>query len=171
MTAHEILQHIRAETAGEIFLHLYEKDRPAYRATIQLLASRRKLRPVILDRKTRPERYAWIQAELARKSNEDAATEILQTWLLGAHQDLVCAFLDSLEIAHNGHGLLEVLPPQPPEEKLKAALDGLLEKFPTDAVAIYLNLFSEMDIADWPSLKKLINQDPRLCLAPQTAIA
>lgn len=171
MTAHEILQHIRSETAGEIFLHLYEKDRPAYRATIQLLASRRKLRPVVLDRKTRPERYAWIQAELARKSNEDASTEILQTWLLGAHQDLVCAFLDSLAIAHNGHGLLEELPPQPPEEKLKEAIDGLLAKFPVDAVAIYLNLFSEMDIADWPSLKKLINQDPRLCLAPQTAIA
>lgn len=171
MTAQEILQSIPSETAGEIFLYLYEHDRPAYRATIQLLAGRRKLRTVVLDRKTRSERYAWLQAELSRKSNEDAGTEILQTWLLGAHQALVCSFLDSLGVAHNGHGLLEDLPAEPPEEKIKEAIDALLEKFPASAVAIYLHLFSEMDIANWPALKKLIQQDPRLCLAPQTAIA
>lgn len=171
MTAHEILQRISPETAGEIFLHLYEKDRPAYRATIQLLANRRKLRPVVLDRKTRTERYAWLQTELARKSNEDASTEILQTWLLGGHQDLVCHFLDTLAIPHNGNGLLETLPAQPPEDQLKTAVDSLYEKFPADAVSIYLQLFAEMDIADWPDLKKLINQDSRSCLVPQTATA
>ena len=48
-----------------------------------------------------------MHSELARKSNDDAATEVLQTWLLGAHQQLVCNFLESLGVEHDGRGLLD----------------------------------------------------------------
>ncbi len=167
MKAHEILQSFPEEAASEMFEYLYGNDKPAYRACLRVLAVRRKLRPVVLERKTRAERHAWMQAELARKANDDAATEALQTWLLGGHQQLICSFLDSLGVAHDGRGLLDTLPPEPQKERLQEAVDRLLDNHSRSAAIAYLHLFCKMDIADWPTLKEIINQDPRLCLAPQ----
>ena len=171
MKAHEILHAASDDTAGGIFQFLYEKDKPAYRACLQLLASRRKLRLVILERRSRAERHAWMHAELSRKANEDAAGEVLQTWLLGAHSDLICGFLDTLGIPHNGRGLLETLPAEPEAEKVRAAIDKVFHEHPPEAVFIYLHLFAEMDIAGWPALRHILTQDPRLCPAPPTPAA
>jgi hypothetical protein len=171
MKAHEILQRLPDEAASEIFLYLHENDKPAYRACLEVLASRRKLRPVILERKIRAERHSWMRAELARKANDDAATEVLQAWLLGAHRQLICGFLDSLGITHDGRGLLDVLPPEPQRERLQEAIDRLLENHSRSAAIAYLHLFCEMDIADWPILKEIIREDSRLCLAPQRLAA
>lgn len=171
MKAHDILQSLPDEAACEIFQHLSENDKPAYRACIQVLAQRRKLRPVILERKPRTERHLWMRTELARKANEDAATDLLQTWLLGSHSAMVCQFLDDLDIPHNGRGLLDTLPAEPSREKLTAAIDRLFANHSAAAVVAYLQLFVEMDIADWPGLKDILQTDSRLCLAPQTLSA
>lgn len=168
MNAYEIFQQLPEDTSGEIFQYLNEKDKPAYRACGHLLSTRRNLRPVLFERKSRAERNAWMSAELGRKMNADAAIEVLQTWLLGAHQALICDFLDILKIPHNGNGLLETLPPEPPKADLLAAVDKILEKYPPRAVAIYLHLFCEMDIADWPTLKETLATDSRLCLNQPT---
>jgi len=171
MKAHEILQQSSDESAGRIFRHLYDQDKPAYRASLQLLASRRKLRPVILERKARDERHAWMRVELSRKANDDAATEVLQTWLLGAHRAMICEFLDRLDVPHNGRGMLDSLPVQPDKEKLQAAISHIFQNHPPGAVAAYLHLFADMDLADWPALKEIFAQDSRLCPAPQTPAA
>lgn len=168
MKAYEILHQFTDENAGEIFQHLYEQDKPAYKACVQVLAARRKLRPVILERKSRAERHAWMRGELAKKINDDASTEVLQTWLLGAHQALICQFLDALNVPHNGNGLLETLPEEPDKAKVLEAIDQLFKNHSTVAVFAYLHLFAEMDIAEWPSLKEILNQDSRLCPAQPT---
>jgi len=162
MKAHEILLQFSDENAGEIFQHLYEHDKPAYRACLELLASRRKLRTVILERKPRAERHGWMRRELARKGNDDAATEVLQTWLLGAHQAMICEFLDTLDVPHNGKGLLESLPTDPGADKLQTAVDKIFQNHPAPAVTAYLHLFVEMDIADWPSLADILGRESRL---------
>ena len=167
MKAYEILQGLPEEAAAEIFQYLCANDKRAYRARLQVLATRRKLRPIVLERKTRVERHAWMHSELARKSNDDAATEVLQTWLLGAHQQLVCNFLESLGVEHDGRGVLDSLPSEPPRDRLVEAIEPLLENQSRFAVIAYLNLFCEMDIADWPTLKQILQEDSRLCLAPQ----
>ena len=171
MKAYEILQHLPDDAAGEVFQHLYENDKPAYKACLQLLASRRKLRPVILERKSRAERHVWLRTELSRRQNEDATTEVLQTWLLGGHKALVCEFLDELGVAHNGHGLLETLPVEPAQDKLQAAIDHLFEKHPAPAVYAYLHLFADMDIADWPALKEILAADARFAPPSQLQTA
>ncbi len=164
MKAHELIQRLPEQFSGDLFQFLHASDKPAYKACMQILGSRRKLRPVILERKSRDERHAWMRNELARKSNDDASTEILQTWLFGAHQAMICEFLDALKIPHNGNGLVDSLPPQPPEAELKAAVEQLLKNHPTMAVQAYLYLFVEMDIADWPALKEILSNDARLSL-------
>ena len=114
----------------------------------------------------------WMHAELARKSNDDAATEVLQTWLLGAHQQLVCSFLESLGVAHDGRGLVGHAPSSNrPKDRLRRRSIRCLKINPASAVIAYLNLFCEMDIADWPTLKQILQEDSRLCLAPQRLAA
>ena len=167
----EIFRDITPETGAKILRHLKDNDKAAYKACVNLLAGRRKLRPLVIERRTGAEQFEWIKNELTRASNEDAAVEVVQAWLLGAHQDMIIRFLDFLQVPHDGRGLLETLPAEPPKEALQGAIDELFANHDPAAVAIYLNVFIEMDIAQWPVLKQLTQEDPRLCLAPQATNA
>jgi len=138
-----------------------ENERDGYRAAVATLATRRRLRPVFVERKPRPERNAWLAGALSRKESDDAAREILQAWLLGAHRPMICAFLDALGVKHDGQGLLDELPPQPPAGRLAGAIDAILA-MSTEAAPIYLHLFDSMDITDWPDLRSALATDPRL---------
>lgn len=171
MKAHEILHRFSDENADEILAHLYQEDKPAYRACLQVLANRRRLRPVILERKPKPERHAWMRTELARATNNDVSTEILQAWLLGAHRPMICEFLDALHVPHDGQGLLESLPSEPSPEALRAAIDEIFQNHPALPVTAYLLLFPEMDIANWPEFTKILAEDPRLSPRPATTSA
>lgn len=149
--------------AVSVLADLRESRRDAYRAACTLLASRRKLRTAFLDKKPLSERHDWLANELARPSNLDVATEVLQSWLMTSREALLVTFLDSLKISHDGKGLIENLPPEPAEDALAAAVDALLAKWPAWEVSVYLNLFCEMDIADWPRLREISS---RLALSP-----
>ena len=162
MKAHEILQRFSDQDADEILSHLHQEDKPAYRACLQVLSNRRRLRPVFLERKPKPERHAWMRTELARTANHDVATEILQAWLLGAHRPMICEFLDSLQVPHDGQGLLETLPSEPAPDALRSAIDGIFQNYSALPVTAYLLLFPEMDIANWPEFTKILDADPRL---------
>ena len=125
LKATDIFQRLSAPTVDGILTHLQGADKPTYRVAIQTLASARKLRPIFVERKPRPERHAWMQTALARPQNEP--------------------------------------------DKLRAAVDALLTKYPADAVAVYLHSFQGMDIAGWPPLGEMLENDPRLQLTPAPA--
>ena len=165
MTSYEIFGHCSSQLADEIFVYLLEKEKPVYRAVIQNLANQRKLRPVFVERKPKPERHTWLQQALARKPADDLAMQVLQIWLLGAQQPLICQFLDALEIKHDGKGVVDQLPSEPETEKLRSAIDLILENHSPQVVAIYLRLFLMMDDAGWTRLAEILGTDERLRLA------
>src|SRR5215217_5370348 len=153
LTPNEILSHMPAESAQQLFAYLMEKDKPLYKATIDSLAQQRKLRPVFVERKPRNERHVWMKEALGRKQNEGVAAHLLQIWLIGAHKELLCDFLDALGIAHDENGTIENLPDAPPREKLQAAVDTLLTKHDRGVVAVYLHAFQALDENGWPTLE------------------
>ena len=163
MTANELFGRLSAGQAGDVFGWFHDKDRPAYRSCVGLLAGRRKLRPVFVERKPRDERHAWMKEALARPANADLAAEILQAWILGPNAKMVSDFLEELKIPHDGKGIIESLPPEPPAADIGRAVENLLKNHSPTAVMIYLNLFVGMDISDWQTLKTLVSTDPRLC--------
>jgi hypothetical protein len=167
MTAHELFIRIPAAEAAGILEWLQGNDRAAYKTCAGLLANRRKLRPVFVERKPKAERNAWMVEALGKPANSDLATEILQSWILGANGKMVCDFLDSLKIPHDGKGLIESLPPEPAGEEVDRAVEVLLASHPPAAVLVYLNLFSSMEMTDWPHLKNLVATDHRLCPNPK----
>lgn len=164
MTSYEIFGRCSFQLANEIFVYLQEKEKPVYRAVIQNLANQRKLRPVFIERKPKPERHMWLQQALGRKPADDLATQVLQIWLLGAQQPLICEFLDALQIKHDGKGVVDQLPAEPEPDKLQAAVDLTLEHHAAEVVTIYLHLFRMMDDAGWKHLSEILDKDGRLAL-------
>ena len=83
-----------ASVATQLFSHLGEHEKPLIKATIETLCKQRKLRPVFVERKPKPERFAWVREACGRKQNEGVAAHLLQIWLVGTQKSLLCDFLD-----------------------------------------------------------------------------
>lgn len=156
---------------AELLSHLLAEDKPAYKATLAALANQRKLRPIFVERKPRPERHAWIHNALGQKISDEVAMNLLQFWLLKAQSEMLVTFLDELGIEHDGKGAVDQLPAAPEKVKLAEVINVLLEKYPREAVAVYLHAFQSMDISGWPSLAELLEEDERLHLGATPAAA
>lgn len=58
-----------------------------------------------------------MREALSKPGNADLALEILQVWVLGKNERMVCDFLDALGIKHDGKGLIEEMPAEPEKAK------------------------------------------------------
>jgi hypothetical protein len=163
LTAHELFGFMSPSLALEILTYAYETDKPLYRATLGAVAEARKLRPVFLERQPRPQRHAAMLATLARPALDMVTSNLLRTWLLKKHKQMLADFLDGLGIAHQ-EGVVEDLPATIDEAKLRAAVETLITKYPPEAVAVYLHAFNEMNEVEWPGLRTMLDSDPRLQL-------
>ncbi len=151
--------------AAEIFTFLQTEQKPVYKAAIQGLANQRNLRGVFIERKPPAERFPWMQAAFARKISDSLASHVLQAWLLGANKEMLCDFLDALEIKHADDGTVDELPPEVPKEKIEMAVDRLLGKYRAENVAAYLHAFRDMDnTVQWPALDEVLAEEARLKL-------
>lgn len=162
MTPNDIFSRLGGTQADELLGWISENDRPAYKSCAAMLATRRKLRPVFVERKSRTERNLWMKEALARPANADLAAETLQIWTLGCNERVVCDFLDALGIAHDGKGLIEEVPAEPDAIKVRAAVDSLLSAHPALSVFVYLHLFSEMSPASWSALRGALGEHESL---------
>jgi hypothetical protein len=163
MQSHEIFQRMSPALAAEIFTFLQTEQKPVYKAAIQGLANQRNLRGVFVERKPPAERFPWMQAAFGRKISDSLASHVLQSWLLGANKQMLCDFLDALEIKHADDGTVDELPPPPAKEKIVAAAERLLSKYPAERVAVYLHAFREMDgVVPWAALDEILAEERRL---------
>jgi len=94
---------------------------------------------------------------------ELASGSLIRHWLVKKQNAMLVQYLDALGIAHK-EGVVDDLPKTMDDEKLKAAIEGLLAKFPHEAVAVYLLAFNDMNEANWPNLKTMLETDTRLQL-------
>ena len=163
LTSHELFGFMSPALALDILTYIHETDKPLYRATLGAVAETRKLRPVFLERQPRPQRHATMLATLARPALDLVAGNLLRSWLLKKHKQMLADFLDALGIPHQ-EGVVEELPQAMDDAKVRAAVDALLGKYPPEVVAVYLHAFSEMNKVGWPILKTMLESDPRLQL-------
>lgn len=170
MAPHAIIQQMKPETAARFFAELEGKDANLVKTTLMVLAKQRKLRPVFIERKSKAERLLWLRDMLGRRINDATAAHLLQVWFVGCHADMLCAFLDSLGIAHDDDGTVSELPPPPDAERLRAAADALLEKYDPDLVGTYFRTFQSLDEnGGWPALETLLAEHPAFAPASEAA--
>ena len=163
LTSHELLGFMSPPLAMEILMYAFESEKPTYRATLNAVAEARHLRPVFLERQPKSQRHATMLATLTRPALEPVASNLIRTWLLKKHKPMLVDFLNALGIENND-GVVEDLPKTMEDAKLRSAVDTLLTKYPPEAVAVYLNAFNDMNEANWPNLKSLLEGDSRLQL-------
>jgi hypothetical protein len=163
LTSHELYGFMSPNLALEILTYTFESDKPLYRATLHAVAEARKVRPVFLERQPRTERHTQMLSTLARPSLELVTGNLIRAWLVKKHKNMLVDFLNALGIQHND-GVVEDLPESMADEKLKPAIDALVAKYPQEAVAVYLHAFNDMNEANWPNLKTMLESDQRLQL-------
>jgi len=163
LTSHELFGFMSPALANEIVAFTFENEKPTYRATLNAVAEARRVRAVFLERQPKTQRHATMVESLTKPNLEMAAGNLIRTWLLKKYKSMLVDFLNALEIK-NEDGVVEDLPKSIDDAKLKAAVDVLLAKYPPEAVAVYLNAFNDMNEANWPNLKSLLENDSRLQL-------
>ena len=163
LTSHELFGFMSPGLADDILNFVHASDKPTYKATLNAVAQARHVRPVFLERQPRSQRQAAMIATLARPGLDTVAGGLIRAWLLNKHKAMLVDFLDALGIK-NEAGVVENLPADMDDAKLKSAIETLLAKYPPEAVAVYLNAFNDMNEANWANLKTLLESDPRLQL-------
>jgi len=163
LKSHELLGFMSPALANEILSFIFESDKPAYRATLAAVAEAKHVRPVFLERQPRADRHTSMLSALTKPNLDPAAAAFIRAWLVKKHAAMLVDFLNALEIK-NENGVVEDLPGAVDAAKLQAAVEILLGKYPHEIVAVYLNAFNDMNTANWPNLKTLLETDARLQL-------
>ncbi len=163
LKSHELIGFMSPGLANEILLYAFESDKPLYRTVLAAVAEARHVRPVFMERQPKVQRHAAMLATLSKPSLDTVTANLLRTWLLKKYKDMLVDFLDALGITHKD-GVVDDLPETMDDEKLKAAVDKLVAKYPREVVAVYLNAFNDMNEVGWPNLKAMLTTDPRLQL-------
>jgi len=163
LTSHELFGFMSPVLANEILQFAFESDKPTYKATMSGAAQALHVRPVYLERQPRARRHATMLTVLSRPGLDAVASVLLRAWLLKKYKAMLVDFLNALEIK-NEDGVVEGLPENMDDAKLKAAVETLLTKYPPEVVAVYLNAFNDMNEANWANLKSILESDSRLQL-------
>jgi hypothetical protein len=161
MAPHELFAAMSPKLAAEILEYTYENDKDLYRGAVAVVAEARKVRPVFLERQPRTERHTTMRAALSRSAATLAADNLIRNWLLKKQNALLIDFLDLLKVKHD-KGVVETIPEAVDDTTLKEAVDGVLAKHPSEAVALYLHAFNSMDEARWKNLDEMLYTDARL---------
>jgi hypothetical protein len=166
MFAHEMFKKMPADLGLNILGWLRDSERDVFRTALHSLAQSRKLRPVFVTRKSKPEQAAWFMEQLKLRGNEAVGENLLQIWLMKGRSEMLSTFLDAVGVKHDGKGGVDGdIPNTFDPAKVKAGADALLEKFPAGEVAVYLNLFQLQQAGGWKEIADLIAADPRLQIA------
>lgn len=161
MQSHELFKTMPAELSQGIIQYLRDDERDVYKSVIASLAVQKKLRPVFISRRPLDKQIEWVISTLSSKLGNDVGEQVIQVYLMKAHNEMLCDFLNALEIEHE-EGAVDVLPEELDAEAVKTAVDGLLDKYPPPAVSLYMRVFQTQRPDGWPAIGELIENDARL---------
>lgn len=163
---HELFRLVPPPLGVRLLAELAAADRLTYRAAMVAVAQDRRLRPVYLERKPKPERHAWMHAALGRRSVAAMAGQVLQAWLVRCQAPLLCTFLDALDIAHDADGTVEAFPECPPPARLRTAVDAAFAAHDPAVARLYFQAFCALHPDLWPPFNAMLAADPRTAWAP-----
>lgn len=162
MNAYQIFQQIEPQLATDIFAYLRSDEKETYQGLVASLAEQRKLRPIFILKKTPADQISWLCKMSKMKIANGIDEHVLQMWLLNKQRQLLIDFLDAMGVEHDGEGSVDNLPESLDADKLKSAVEKLLETHPQEVVKIYLHVFQMQKVDGWPELNALIESDERL---------
>lgn len=165
MKAYELYQNSKPSIIADLFMWMRDTDRELYKNALGSLAANRKMRLPYLQKKPVTEQIAWMHKTLSLKSSDMMGEHILQVYFMKGQEAMLVTFCDAIGIEHDGKGQVDGhLPEQLDADKLKIAVDALLEKNEPGLVALYLHTFNLQTIDGWEALTETLKSDERLKL-------
>jgi hypothetical protein len=164
MNASELLKAVGPEQTLQIITWVQKDTREAFMTALYQIGAQRKLRPQYFQTKSRPEQAQWLAGYLTWKAFDGVAEQILQLWLLKAKVGMLTAFLDAVEVKHDGKGQVDDLPDDLDKDKVSAGIDAMLKDNSPKEVAIYLNLFQKQKAGGWPAITEALEKRKELKL-------
>ncbi len=166
MHAHELFQAVKPSIVSDMFMWMRETDRDLYKTALGSLATNRKLRPAFIQKKPATEQIAWMHKTLQLKTSDMIGEHLLQVYFMKGQENMLVTFCDALGIPHDGKGQVEGdLPETLDPDKLKTAIDSLLETHDPALVTLYLHTFNIQTPDGWTALSDALTNDERLQLA------
>jgi hypothetical protein len=171
LPTHAIWPTLSPQLANDILLAVQKGNKKLYRTAVEVMAPRMGIRvPTLLEMPKAQRHATWIQI-LARPEMEVLSFNLLSSWLIESQCPMLCAWLDSLGIAHGVNGCADNFPPEPDAAALKKGVDALLEQFDPQIVGVYLRTFNQIDETQWPALDDILRTEKRLQLKSETVAA
>jgi hypothetical protein len=161
LTSHELFGFMSPALAVRIIEFAHDKNKELYRVALGAVAEARKVRPAFMERSPRATRHAGMATALAQPRLELVAANLVREWLMKGKTAMLGDFLDGLGLAHKD-GAVEDLPASVEDDKLRAAVEKLLNQYPAEEAAVYLNAFYTMNEVHWPNLEAMLKAEPRL---------
>jgi hypothetical protein len=162
MATHLLWKKMDPQRVHEILLSVQEGNKKLYRTTVEIMAPHIGMRPVKVLEMPKTERHAAFAQLLAKPALEELSFNLISTWLMHTQKELLSAWLDALQIPHDGSGCANTFPPCPDKTKLQQAVEKLLSQFEPRLVALYLRTFNEIDEVRWQPLAEILDSDKRL---------
>lgn len=166
MNAHTLFLYAQPAVIQDMFMWMRDTDKELYKTALSSLATNRKLRTAYLQKKPVTEQITWMHKTLQLKPCDMIGEHLLQVYFMKGQEEMLATFCDGLGIEHDGKGQVEgELPEKLDADKLKSAVDTLLEKYEPNLVALYLHTFNIQTPDGWDALSEALEQDERLKMA------
>jgi len=156
MRSYQVFAGMTPERATAMMKVLAEKAPAVFDQAVHAASAAMKARPVYLRRQPLEKRAAAVRRALARVHANDVASEILAVYFLECRKELLIEWLDQAGLEHEDGTLKDDLPPQPPEAKLRKAVEAFRGVDADADRELLLHAFAAQDIVEWPQLDALL---------------
>ena len=163
LTFHELMGFMSPKMANQILDDTHSNNKEVYRALVTSVAQVLKARPEFISRQPKDRRHNNFIQSLSKPNFEEHSGNLIRGWLFKEHKELLISFLNKLEIEHE-EGMVDDLPSQMEDDKLKLAVDSLLDKYDNELIAVYLTAFNASNADRWDNLDNFLAEDNRLQL-------
>lgn len=164
MKAHEIIRKLSADEVDQVVLVACEDEEIPEKVAGGVITWQQ----IPLKRFARlgdEQRRAYVRRTLRDKRAAELSLFVLSAALTRSHAGLISQFLEDAGLPHEGPSLsIEGDVPEPPREKLNAAVDALLAQHPSRDVALYLWAFAAQPGVRWKGLEERLESDARLAI-------
>ncbi len=156
MRSYQVFAAMPPERALAMLRALSEKSPQMLRQTVDAAALATRTRPVYLRRQPFEKRSEAVRRALSRVAANALADELLAVYFLECRKPLLIEWLDLVGVAHEDGTLAEAAPAQPPQERLRKAVEAFRSKRADPDRALLLRAFAAQEAVDWPALDALL---------------
>jgi hypothetical protein len=156
MRSNEVIARMSPEQAERFLDELASEGPAASLLVLSAVSEAFRLRPQFLRRQPRTRQAQWMRQVLGRRASASIAEEVLATYFLDHHGDLLNELLDALGLEHEEGQLKQDDPPCPPKKTLTKAVKDFLKGEEPERRKLLLESFAAQSAIDWPDLEALL---------------